>query len=41
MNLYLHGIGGREDQSIVVVGASLLSDPGERFDMVFTKSSIW
>jgi type I restriction enzyme M protein len=34
MNLYLHGIGG--DDSPVVVADSLLSDPGERFDMVLT-----
>jgi type I restriction enzyme M protein len=34
MNLYLHGIGG--DDSPVVVGDSLISDPGERFDMVLT-----
>lgn len=34
MNLYLHGIGGEE--SPVVVGDSLVSDTGERFDMVLT-----
>lgn len=34
MNLYLHGIGGEE--SPVVVNDSLISDPGERFDMVLT-----
>jgi type I restriction enzyme M protein len=34
MNLYLHGIGG--DDSPVIVADSLLSDPGERFDMVLT-----
>ena len=34
MNLYLHGIGG--DESPIVVGDSLLSDSGERFDMVLT-----
>jgi type I restriction enzyme M protein len=34
MNLYLHGIGGRE--SPVIVADSLAADPGERFDMVLT-----
>jgi len=34
MNLYLHGIGGEE--SPVEVGDTLMSDPGERFDMVLT-----
>lgn len=34
MNLYLHGIGG--DESPIEVGDSLISDPGERFDMVLT-----
>lgn len=34
MNLFLHGIGGEE--SPIVVGDSLISDPGERFDMVLT-----
>ncbi|HAU31011.1 MAG TPA: DNA methyltransferase [Desulfotomaculum sp.] len=34
MNLYLHGIGGEE--SPVEVGDSLVSDPGDRFDMVLT-----
>ncbi|MEA1943877.1 MAG: class I SAM-dependent DNA methyltransferase [Euryarchaeota archaeon] len=34
MNLYLHGIGG--DESPIVVGDSLVSDPGDRFDMVLT-----
>ncbi|MBI1929819.1 SAM-dependent DNA methyltransferase [Candidatus Poribacteria bacterium] len=34
MNLYLHGIGG--DESPVETGDSLISDPGERFDMVLT-----
>jgi type I restriction enzyme M protein len=34
MNLYLHGIG--EDESPIVVGDSLVSDPGDRFDRVFT-----
>ncbi len=34
MNLYLHGIGG--DESPIVVGDALISDPGERFDYVLT-----
>ena len=34
MNLYLHGIGGEE--SPIKVGDALISDPGERFDMVAT-----
>ena len=34
MNLYLHGIGGEE--SPIIVGDSLASDPGERFDCVMT-----
>lgn len=34
MNLYLHGIGGEE--SPIEVGDSLISDPGNRFDMVLT-----
>jgi len=34
MNLYLHGIGGEE--SPITVGDSLLSDSGERYDMVLT-----
>jgi type I restriction enzyme M protein len=34
MNLYLHGIGGEE--SPIIVGDSLVSDPGERFNMVLT-----
>jgi len=34
MNMYLHGIGG--DESPIVVGDSLASDPGERFDCVMT-----
>ncbi len=34
MNLYLHGIGG--DESPVRGGDSLVSDPGERFDIVLT-----
>jgi type I restriction enzyme M protein len=34
MNLYLHGIGG--DESPIEVGDSLISDPGDRFDMVLT-----
>jgi len=34
MNLYLHGIGG--DESPIEVGDSLISDPGDRFDVVLT-----
>lgn len=34
MNLYLHGIGG--DESPIVVGDALVSDPGDRFEMVLT-----
>jgi type I restriction enzyme M protein len=34
MNLYLHGIGGNE--SPIEVGDALVSDPGERFDLVMT-----
>jgi len=34
MNLYLHGIGDME--SPIVVGDSLMADPGERFDLVLT-----
>ncbi|HOI94564.1 MAG TPA: class I SAM-dependent DNA methyltransferase [Syntrophobacter fumaroxidans] len=34
MNLFLHGIGGKE--SPIVVGDSLISDPGDRYDMVLT-----
>jgi type I restriction enzyme M protein len=34
MNLFLHGIGG--DDSPIVVGDSLASDPGDRFDMILT-----
>jgi type I restriction enzyme M protein len=34
MNLYLHGIGGEE--SPIAEGDSLISDPGDRFDMVLT-----
>ncbi len=34
MNMYLHGIGGEE--SPIEVGDSLISDPGERFDVVMT-----
>ncbi len=37
MNLYLHGIGG--DESPVVVGDSLASDPGDRFDIILTNPS--
>ena len=34
MNLFLHGIGGEE--SPIEVGDSLISDPGDRFDIVLT-----
>jgi type I restriction enzyme M protein len=34
MNLYLHGIGGEE--SPIVVGDALISDPGDRFEYVLT-----
>jgi type I restriction enzyme M protein len=34
MNLYLHGIGGEE--SPIETGDSLISDPGERFEIVMT-----
>jgi type I restriction enzyme M protein len=34
MNLYLHGIGG--DESPIKTGDALISDPGDRFDMVLT-----
>jgi len=34
MNLFLHGIGG--DESPIEVGDSLISDPGDRYDMVLT-----
>ena len=34
MNLYLHGIGGEE--SPIKTGDALISDPGDRFDMVLT-----
>ncbi len=34
MNLYLHGIGGEE--SPIEVGDSLISDPGERYDIILT-----
>jgi len=34
MNLYLHGIGG--DESPIEVGDALISDPGDRYDMVLT-----
>ena len=34
MNLFLHGIGGEE--SPVETGDSLISDPGDRYDMVLT-----
>ncbi|MBE0523553.1 MAG: SAM-dependent DNA methyltransferase [Methanosarcinales archaeon] len=34
MNLYLHGIGGED--SPIKTGDALISDPGDRFDMVLT-----
>jgi type I restriction enzyme M protein len=34
MNLYLHGIGG--DDSPIITGDSLISDPGDHFDIVLT-----
>jgi type I restriction enzyme M protein len=34
MNLYLHGIGGED--SPIIVGDSLVSDPGDRFNLVLT-----
>jgi type I restriction enzyme M protein len=34
MNLFLHGIGG--DESPIEVGDSLISDPGDRFNIVLT-----
>ena len=34
MNLFLHGIGGKD--SPITVSDSLLSDPGERFDLILT-----
>jgi type I restriction enzyme M protein len=34
MNLHLHGIGG--ENSPVAVGDSLVSDPGDRFDLILT-----
>lgn len=34
MNLFLHGIGG--DESPIIVGDSLISDPGDRFNFVLT-----
>jgi type I restriction enzyme M protein len=34
MNMYLHGIGG--DASPIDVGDALISDPGDRYDMVLT-----
>ena len=39
MNLYLHGIGANGDgsgDSPIIVGDSLIADPGDRFDMVLT-----
>lgn len=34
MNLYLHGIGGEE--SPIVVGDALISDPGDKFEFILT-----
>jgi type I restriction enzyme M protein len=34
MNLYLHGIGGEETP--IKSGDSLISDPGDRYDLVIT-----
>lgn len=34
MNMYLHGIGSTESQ--IVSGDSLISDPGDRFDIIMT-----
>jgi type I restriction-modification system DNA methylase subunit len=34
MNLFLHGIGG--DDSPIMVGDALISDPGDRFEFVLT-----
>jgi len=34
MNMYLHGIGDKESQ--IVAGDSLITDPGDRFDIVMT-----
>ena len=36
MNLYLHGIGANSEASPIVVGDSLIADPGDRFEMVLT-----
>jgi type I restriction enzyme M protein len=35
MNLYLHGIGG-DEESPIEVGDALVSDPGDRYDMILT-----
>jgi type I restriction enzyme M protein len=34
MNMFLHGIG--EDESPIIVGDSLIKDPGTRFDIILT-----
>ena len=34
MSMYLHGIGSTESQ--IVAGDSLISDPGDRFDIIMT-----
>jgi len=36
MNLYLHGIGGETAEPPIVVGDALISDPGDRYDLVLT-----
>ncbi len=36
MNLYLHGIGTNGETSPIIVGDSLMADPGKRFSMVLT-----
>jgi len=36
MNLYLHGIGGETSEPPIVVGDALISDPGDRYDLVLT-----
>ncbi len=35
MNLYLHGIGG-DEESPIEVGDALVSDPGDRYDIILT-----
>ena len=36
MNLYLHGIGGETAEPPIFVGDALISDPGDRYDLVLT-----